>query len=352
MTTRAQRALVRHLHNAEGCSYMDIADSLNMGPAMVQSVILNEGEDHVESDDEYIGDTIPSDEDSQEGAENLELMYPDEKETVEIDATNIASNQAAHQVDEDEDDMDAAEVEQCTFTCYVRCLANLRHVTVLFAPQAHEESEPSPITSGVLQETQSELENASYNTETLAVAVRDNHSSFQQTVVSFLDSLSADLSYLIEPLTTFGCTTELELDLLCSMNPDVEWCTLQAWLELQLSETPFSGRLTSGWPVLERGIHARRLSCMMQPPGETMLASCISVFDFLNALRQPLGHRLMFLLKQNIFTLQHLDTLCLAGDDELEEIGLALMEAGLTPLEWLIIREGLGVRSTSLRSVG
>ncbi len=179
----------------------------------------------------------------------------------------------------------------------------------------------------------------------------ETSSGLRHAVVSFLENLSTGLSHLVEPMTTFGCTTELELDILCSLSWEVEWSsTLQGWLELQLSETPYISRLPSDWDVLERGLLTRRRYHPVNPPSEAVLASSASVFEFLSALRQPLGRRSMLFLKRNIATLQHLDELCLAGEAALDTVGVSLMEAGLTPLEWLIVCEGLGMRATSSRS--
>lgn len=180
---------------------------------------------------------------------------------------------------------------------------------------------------------------------------REASPASRHSVIPFLETLGADLSHLAEPMTTFGCTTERELDILCSLNWEVDWAsTLQGWLELQLSETPYMSRLSSDWDLLEDGLLTRRHYHPAHPPSEVMLASSASVFEFLDALRQPLGHRLVLLFKQNISALPHLDQLCLASEAELDAIGITLMEAGLTPLEWLIVCEGLGMRATSLRS--
>lgn len=105
LTTRAQRALVRHLHNVEGRTFLEIADYLNMGPTVVECVVLNEIDDDVESDTNYIRDLTLC-EDNTGDLESLELMYPDEKESMDIDASTSGN------ANDEDDCMDDAEVEQ------------------------------------------------------------------------------------------------------------------------------------------------------------------------------------------------------------------------------------------------
>lgn len=106
LTTRAQRALVRRLHDVEGQTVLEIADYLNMGPTVVERVVVNESDDDVESDAKYVSDlTLCGD--GNGGLEGLELMYPDEKASMDTSGN-------AH--DED-DDMDDVEVEQRTYNC-------------------------------------------------------------------------------------------------------------------------------------------------------------------------------------------------------------------------------------------
>lgn len=110
LTTRAQRALVRRLHNVERQTVLEIADYLNMGPTVVERVVVNESDDDVESDANYISDlTLCGD--SNGGLEGLELMYPDEKASMD---TNATSSGNPHYED---DHMDDTEVEQRTSNC-------------------------------------------------------------------------------------------------------------------------------------------------------------------------------------------------------------------------------------------
>lgn len=57
-TTRAQRAMIRHLHYNGGHSYSEIADHLNVGPTIVKLTIEDPSVDsnEADSDDRYIAD--------------------------------------------------------------------------------------------------------------------------------------------------------------------------------------------------------------------------------------------------------------------------------------------------------
>ncbi|KAJ3552115.1 hypothetical protein NM688_g4324 [Phlebia brevispora] len=329
MTTRAQRAMVRHMRKAENLSHDEISDCFNMGPSIVRLVIGNETGDNLESDDEYIGD-LTNDVEDQENGTSPELLYPDEKGCTYYDGDLQLEIQAdvglKHEYPTVEafDEVDAEEVENSL-------------LQDLDSSDDDISEAGTPYLSHYLFPEPADLPTS-----------MDTPHRPTNSATSFLDGLSTDMAHLVKPLETFGCTTEQYLDILCAMRPEDEWCTLQAWIELQLAQTSYAGRIVSDWSILEQGLLARR-SCRATPqPPVAAMASCSSVFDFVNALRVSLGHRLMLLTAAGLCTMQDIDAF--SCEEESDGLGVTLLEAGLTPLEWLVVREGLEARARALQS--
>lgn len=125
------------------------------------------------------------------------------------------------------------------------------------------------------------------------------------------------------------------------MDPESDWLTLQAYLEIQLPEAA-----PQYWSILEQGLFARRAEA--RPCDITAVANS-SVFDFLSSLRKPLGRHLTLFFRAGVHTPGDLNELCRVSDEvALDGISLAFMEAGLTPFEWLVVREGLRARVVAL----
>lgn len=162
---------------------------------------------------------------------------------------------------------------------------------------------------------------------------------------NFLTGRGMDLALFYAPLMAFGCTNELDLDVLCTMSPDDDWLFLQAWMDLHLSETEPQYN-ASHWSRLEQLLLTRRLDAR---PYEITTLTDSTVYDFLNTLRKPLGHHLMLFFKTGIRSPKDLNDLCQVGSGEaLETIWHTFAEAGLSAFDWLVVREGLKARTAAL----
>lgn len=107
-TTRAKRAMIRHLHNTERLSELEIANKVNMGPTIVQFAIRDLDAGEAESDNEYMGDLTLEDE--QDALPRVQELSIDLKESVELhDSDMKASDQDAAAWGDD----DKSENEEC-----------------------------------------------------------------------------------------------------------------------------------------------------------------------------------------------------------------------------------------------
>lgn len=139
-TTRAQRAMIRHLHYSGGHSYTEIADHLNVGPTIVKLTIEDPSVDShdADPDDRYIADLTNIGD--REDVPMSESELPDLKEYI-----NLGEDEKVVQDDpewgEDEDEEDELEdenedededldvVERCTYFKFILVIGTAKAST-------------------------------------------------------------------------------------------------------------------------------------------------------------------------------------------------------------------------------
>ncbi|KAL6303989.1 hypothetical protein BKA93DRAFT_315222 [Sparassis latifolia] len=173
---------------------------------------------------------------------------------------------------------------------------------------------------------------------------RDEVSAISSFLAKLTRNLANELSLAFE---AFGCKTAEDLDALCLMDPVDDWAVLRDYLAQDHKVELLR------WLIIKTGLEARRASLPSQfPPvpsdtGITGANDAVSMW--LGGLKRPLCQHISLFHKCGLRDLADLDVLCML-EEHWDAVKDEMSRNSLSMLEWLVVKDGLKTRLSSMQS--